>query len=69
MVWDIYLEATAGEAMAFAGGRLQGPGSTAVCRNMERLKLESAGELEVLREMRGCAEPEEGERQGKLLIT
>ena len=50
MVWDIYLEATAGEAMAFArfaSGRLQGLGSTAVCRNMQRLKYESAGELEV----------------------
>ena len=54
--------------MAFAGGRLQGIGSTAICRarNTERLKFESAGELEVSREMRGCTE---GGRQGKLLIT
>ena len=58
--------------MAFAGGRLQGLGSTAVCRASMQgqehggTKIESAGELEVLREMRGCAEER---RQGKLLIT
>ena len=48
--------------MAFARGRLQGLGSTAVCRNMERLKYESAGELTVLREMRGRTEERRQEK-------
>lgn len=58
---DIYLGPTVGEAMVPGGGRLHGLGSTALWNMQEQKKsiiiiIESAGELKVVRDMRGNGE-------------